>query len=970
MATILRLLGLPEIERDGVVSCVSAERCYQLAAYLALRADWLQRDALAELFYPDRAHAAARSNLRKLLAQLRSDRTLGVQLEERGTALRWQIDTDVAQLQAAAVARDAERVVALYRGPLLEGLDVNAPQPLVEWVSFERDRLHTVWRDAALKLLDDGAERTELAARLVAADPLDEIALRANLRQLARCGRLETAQRAYDDFERLVARELGIEPSRDTRELLAALKDDAVPAAVPRSAEGFVGRRAELRTLAALFAQADCRLVTIVGPGGVGKSRLARQAVVELAHSLADRVGFVALDDLTQPEDLGARIARDIDFALAGTDAPLAQLARHFEAQPWLLVLDGFEQLAGAVDQMTWLVSRCPRLRVIVTSRVRLALEREWVLSLDGLPAPEPEDDARAEAFDAVRLYAWHARRADPSFVFEAERAAVAEICRLVEGLPLAIEMAAAWTRLLGCPAIAEDLRRGTELLVSARRSQRQSSIDATLDQSWRLLAPAERDVLARVAVFRGGFTREAARKVAGAALPLLAGLVDKSLLRVEANRFALHALVAQWSADKLVESGAAAKTMRLHFEFYARALRRIVDLRGAAGAHALADLEADLGNVLAAWDFGIRHGRADMLAGAPALARFFQMRGRLEQGLRCLRAADAAFGEREANSCDVQAALANLEYRVGRYAESDHHACIAIAALRARGDVHGVMSCLNMLGASALQSGRFEASVEHFTQALALARSERDRDSETAFLQNLAQALQMRGAYDAALAHTQEALALARTRGDRELQLIALNNVGNLTRILGQPAESVAALTDALAIAQAAQLGGYRASLLTNLALAHMDLPDLDAACTFATRALQELRDGGEPSLESLLHSVLGRIATARGTFDDAAREFCAALAWCREHGYLPGMLHALVASAERLIAVGARDEASHVIALVLRHPATERTDADFARQLAARHGLPFAAVEADPSADAVLLDKLVARLLATAPD
>jgi predicted ATPase/DNA-binding SARP family transcriptional activator len=967
MATILRLLGVPELERDGLRIPLAPGRHCQLGAYVALRADWVQRDALADLFYPERNHDAARSNLRKLLAQLRGDRDLAAQLEENGAALRWPIDTDVARFEAAVVARDDQRVVDLYRGPLLLGFKAYASSAFAEWLTFERQRLHAVWRDSALRLLEDGVDRTDLAARVVAADPLDEVALRAQLRQLARCGQRGAARHAYDEFARRVAQDLGIEPSRETRDLLPAIEADFVPAtATSRGGTGFVGRRAELRTLAALFAQPECRLVTIVGVGGVGKSALARQALAELAPSLADHAAFVVLEDLAQPQDLGARVARDIGLALAGTDAPLAQVARRLAAHRWLLALDGFEQTAGAVGLLTWLVERCPQLRVIVTSRVRLALEREWLLPLDGLPTPSPEDDERAEMFDSVRLYAWHAHEADPSFTLETERKAVAEICRLVEGLPLAIEMASAWTRLLGCRAIADDVKRGTALLVGSDRPRRQASIEAVFEQSWRLLTLAERDALAGLSVFHDGCTHDAARRVAGAVLPVLAALADKSLLRVEAGRFRLHALIAQWAGGKLGERGARGATEQLHFDYYARLLGRVVNNRGAAAVQALADVEPDLGNLLAAWRFGIEHGRADMLDAAATLARFFQIRGRSAEGLRWLEAAHAAFGDSAADACHLLAALANLEYRTGRYADSERHAAAALGTFRENGDARGAMNCLNMLGATALQSGRFEASVEYFDEALGIARRDRDRDSETAFLQNLAQALQMRGAYDAALARTQEALALARGRGDRELQLIALNNVGNLTRILGHPAESVAAVTEALAIAQAAQLRGYRAALLTNLALAHMDLPDLDAAGEFASRALAELNEGGEPSLECLLRCVLGRIATARCEFEHAAREFATALSWCREHGYLPGMLHGLVVSAERLVATGARDEAARIVALALRHPATERTDADFARALVDRHALELPHVDADAKADAVLLDTVVARLLA----
>lgn len=973
MASCLRLLGVPEFERDGARCALAPVRRYQLAAYLAYRADWVARDLLAELFYAERGNDAARSNLRKVLLQLRADPWFAASVEEHGAALRLLVDTDVAQLNAAASAQDAQRVAALYRGPLFEGFDVGHSAALSEWARFERERLHSIWRDAVLHLLDEGSGTTLLAARLLAADPLDEAVVRAHMRQLARLGQRTAALLAYRDFAARVGGRLGVEPSRETRTLSESIRGAPAETAwmpAPALDAGFIGRSAELRQLAALFAQPDCRLVTIVGPGGVGKSRLAQQAMPSLAIALADGATFVPLEDLARPADIGARIARQLPLQLAGMDPPHAQVVRHLQRQQRLLVLDNFEHLAGAVGLVAGLLAQCPKVVLVVTSRTRLGLEREWLLPLDGLPFPAPEDDDRAEAFDAVRLFAAHAQRARPSFALADECTAVGDICRLVDGLPLAIEIAAAWTRMLPCRTIAGEIRVGTELLRSddPARASRQASIEATFEHSWRLLANAEREVLPRLAVFRDGFTREAAAGVAGAALPLLAALVDKSLVRAEAGRFGLHPLIQQMAAARLAERGETERAAQLHFDFFARRLQRIGSVRGADGLRALAEIEPDLGNILAAWDWGVQHRRSDMLAAAGSLARLFQVRGRFDEGLHWLEAAESGFDAGEPALCQVRVALANLEYRVGRYDDSERHARMSLQALRLAGDPRGVMSCLNMLGATALQSGRFEESARHFDEALQLARADRDRDSETAFLQNLAQALQQRGDYDAALLHTHAALALARQRGDRELQLIALNNLGNLQRSLKRPVQAVSALTEALALAAAAEIRSYRTAVLTNLALAQMDLREFDAARGFAQKAADALRDGGEPSLACLLHCVLGRIATARGAFDEAAREFASAIAWCRSHGYMPGTLHAVVVSAERLIALGEPDQAARYVALALRHPATERTDAEFARELAQRHQLSLDAAAFDAAADAALLDTVTARILASA--
>ena len=212
------------------------------------------------------------------------------------------------------------------------------------------------------------------------------------------------------------------------------------------------------------------------------------------------------------------------------------------------------------------MLEAAPRLRIVVTSRVRLGLTTEWLLPLAGLPTPELEDESDAEAFDAVRLFIQAAQRVEPALVPSVEAAAIVDICRQVEGLPLALELAASWTRVLSCAAIAAELRRGTELLqaVDAAQPARHASMDVVFDHSWRLLTPVERDALARLSVFRGGFSAEAARAVAGASLPVLGALADKSLLRKDDARIYLHPLVNQFAdGEALRRRGRARRRSR-----------------------------------------------------------------------------------------------------------------------------------------------------------------------------------------------------------------------------------------------------------------------------------------------------------------------------------------------------------------------------------------------------------------------
>jgi predicted ATPase len=254
---------------------------------------------------------------------------------------------------------------------------------------------------------------------------------------------------SYRTLAQRLAAEFGIEPSNETRQLHRSLG-----AAKATGAEDFVGRSAELRQLTAVLAQEDCRLVTIIGSGGIGKSRLVQQLLPALAASF-DSVTFVPLEAVTQSSEIGARIAREPKLELQRNATPLEQVKKALHTRHALLVLNSFEHLLEAEAMVGDLLAACPEVKLVVTSRVRLNRSGEWLLPLNGLAFPGLEDEDRAESFDAVHLFVDRARRAKPAFSLNTESRVVCEVTRLVEGMPLALEVAAAWTRLLPCRDIA-----------------------------------------------------------------------------------------------------------------------------------------------------------------------------------------------------------------------------------------------------------------------------------------------------------------------------------------------------------------------------------------------------------------------------------------------------------------------------------------------------------------------------------
>src|SRR4029453_7793579 len=253
----------------------------------------------------------------------------------------------------------------------------------------------------------------------------------------------------------------------------------------PPVVDSFVGRTVELRRALSLLAQNDCRLLTVSGPGGVGKTRMAQRILGECGSLFPDGATFIPLEDLTTIDELGGRIAGELEVKLKGHSDPLVQVTDVLRLRQGLLVFDNFEHLTDAASVLDRLLAECPRMKAVVTSRVRLGLANEWLLPLTGLPVPEPEALDELESFAAARLFIPAARRVDPSLNPAAEAAAIGEICRSVEGLPLALELAASWTRVLSCKDIAAELGHGAELLqsVDASRPARHASIEIVFEQ-------------------------------------------------------------------------------------------------------------------------------------------------------------------------------------------------------------------------------------------------------------------------------------------------------------------------------------------------------------------------------------------------------------------------------------------------------------------------------------------------------
>lgn len=335
----------------------------------------------------------------------------------------------------------------------------------------------------------------------------------------------------------------------------------------------FIGRKDELAQISALLADPACRLLTLVGPGGIGKTRLALQSATGLSSLFPHGIYFMALSGVGSADLIAPAIASVLPIRFGAEDLQ-SQIIRYLVNKQTLLIMDNFEHLLAGVDTLTDILQSVAEVKFLVTSRERLNLREEWALALEGLAFPHDQTPAPLERYSAVELFVQRARQVRANFSLRENADAVKIVCQCVEGMPLGIELAVTWLRAMSCRQIAARMESSVDFLATPLRNvpERHRSLRAVFEWSWGLLAEAERDVLMKLSVFRGGFDLDAAAEVAGASLTILAALADKSLIRVKDDgRYDLHELLRQYAADKLASVGATSTTEEQHLDYFVK---------------------------------------------------------------------------------------------------------------------------------------------------------------------------------------------------------------------------------------------------------------------------------------------------------------------------------------------------------------------------------------------------------------
>ena len=385
---------------------------------------------------------------------------------------------------------------------------------------------------------------------------------------------------------------------------------------LPRFATPFIGRQDEIAQLIRLFNRDDLQLVTLTGPGGSGKTRLA----IEVANQLdfADGVYFVPLQPLRSADNIVTTIVEALRLQQAGGD-PQQYLLDYLRKKHLLLVLDNFEHLLDGVGIVTDILNAAPQVNLLVTSRERLNLQAEQLWPVQGLDVPDSDAVDALDQYSAIELFVERARRSQPDFALDNQQEAVRRICQLVDGLPLALELAASWLPAMSGAAIADELQHNIDILMTRQRDvpDRHQSMRAVFDHSWQWLTAEERAVFPKLSVFRGGFTADAAQQVAGGSLGTLASLIDKSLVRLDDDgRYDLQEVLRQYAEAVLETTADTEVVYESYSEYYARFIaKRVPDLKG--GQHqveAYDEIEADFHNIRAAWRLAVKQRNYEIL--------------------------------------------------------------------------------------------------------------------------------------------------------------------------------------------------------------------------------------------------------------------------------------------------------------------------------------------------------------------
>jgi predicted ATPase/DNA-binding SARP family transcriptional activator len=878
---LIQLLGGCKLVHEGLpLADFDKSRLQSLTAYLALNRYAPQaRSRLAFLFWPDSSEAQAHTNLRKLFHQFRNAIPRADDfIRTEGKTVQWRADApfelDVADFERAVAAGDFQRAVTLYQGDLL-------PECYEDWVLVERERLRRIFIRTLEQLLDQlerGRQyRTaiEYGQRLQRYDPLREDTYCRLMRLYALEGDRGNVVRTYENCVSVLQLQLSISPSAATRQAYQeCLRMDPSPnllqpnkSSLPVRLSSFVGRTREISEVQSVLKTS--RLLTLTGAGGCGKTRLAQQVATEIADRYRDGVTWVELAVLSDPEFVPQAIASALGLGNRTDDILTELISDHLRTHNVLLLLDNCEHLVVACARFVEaLLSACPDQQILATSReaLNIACETVWIVPSMSIPDLnqlasnwETTTVASLTSYDAVGLFVERATMICPTFDLNKHNGlSVAQICHRLDGIPLAIELAAGRSKILSPEQIASRLHDRFNLLIGGSRISlpRYQTLRAAIDWSYELLSDPERILFRRLAVFTGSFSLEATEAVCAGwqladdlrsseILALFSQLVEKSLVvaedRTSATRYRLLETVREYALDKLREPGEVETGRTRHLEYFRNLAESLEPSMQIAWPVTAADrLEREYSNVLAALKWGAAHEPC------------------AESGLRLVGAVPEEWLLRKE--------VVSTESGLRKLLTNDNW--VIPNQVRAK--------ALIGLGGMALYRSDFAEGYDNFELSLKLSR-------ELDYKPGMASALYFLGfltgeLFDLATAraYIEECLTICRAIDDRYGAAVALQDLGNILYWQGETALGRDLVEESLATLR--NLGVQTWTARAMLYLGHIARREgaFGRARSLYVEAMSVIKDQQSlPMVSSWGIQAFGFLAAAKKQFDQAARLF-----------------------------------------------------------------------------------------------
>jgi predicted ATPase/DNA-binding SARP family transcriptional activator len=858
-----------------------------LLVYLAASPREHPREVLGEMLWDDLPQDRTLANLRMALSSLQQQLAPYLTVTRYSLAMNADSDyhMDTLELDRAlseadqhwkengsfsqTAAAKLENALKLYQGAFLEGFHLRNARGFEGWKLLEQERLRYRVQEALYRLGSHALKRGQYkegiayTTRLIQYDPLWEEAHRLLMLLLAHSGNRSAALAQYETCQRLLKENLGVEPSNETFDLYCQIDDgeiksvvqERVPHNLPASPTAFVGRSKELIEIRAQLSHPNCRLLTLVGPGGVGKTRLALEVARQSISDFAQGVYFVPLSAVLRSDFIAQEIADAIPLPLAGGREPLAELITALQDKRLLLILDNFEHLLESADLLSEILGRTQGLKFLVTSTARLNLQEEWLYPVEGLPTDIPKDPD--DLSPAVQLFLQTARRVKRDFVLDSQREMVAQICQLVEGLPLGIELAASWVHVLTCQQIAAQMSQSLDFLSTSLRNlpERHRSLRVLFEQAVHGLDPQQRAAFIRLSLFQGGFTQDAAAQVAGAALATLAALVEKSLLRVpDAGRYDLHTLLSRFAGDLLDQSGELPATTTAYVRYYTELAEKFANRDDDV------HIGIEYGNIAHALNAALESQQIDYLMRlVNALTSYWRGRGHISEGRHwTAQALAASTSVTDARlSAATLASAGILAWNQSDFEPARQFLKASLQGYRSLQDPDGICHVLRYLGYVALNTGQFKTAQAHFEEILSIAQELVKPELMLVALGNLGQVAMEQNDLEGAKPRIEESLLIARQHGGAQQVSVLLNNLGNIHLAQSSYAQARQCYEESLAIARTLGHQPNIAFTLVNMGEVAHNLKDYDLALAHYREGLALLKELGDKlSMAAVLES------------------------------------------------------------------------------------------------------------------